>query len=241
MSPNPMPAVDDVVSAIRYLGQQNAALELTKSFRGLVLQQDVSILDVNPVDAAFRTTNLEMSAALEGDVYLHSELLPKPVMAKIKNLDLRKSLLVLSGFAYTDIEWKKRQYERVQPKHPVFVTLHWKGKAVRECMENISVNGMGVFGSKVFEKGMRIQTGSNVQLDFQLSPDHQYTDLKGAIIYFKPIGRYLTTIGIRLFPTAKESRLLEEYITPRKQEILEELSQAYWELIQPRGVESLYF
>ena len=241
MSPNDLPAVDDVLSVIRYLGQQNAALELTKSFRGLVLQQDVSILEVNPTDVAFRTTNIEMSAVLEGDVYLHSQLFPKPVMAQFKNLDLRKGMLVLSGFAYIDNEWKKRQHARVRPKHPTYVTLHWKRKAVRECMDNISVNGMGILAFKIFERGIRIQPGSNVRLDFKLSPDHKYMALKGAIIYVNTIGRYLTTIGIRLFPTAKESRLLENYIAPRKQEILEELNQAYWELIMPRGVESLYF
>jgi len=240
MSPYDSPAVDDVISVIRYLGQQNATLELTKSFRGLVLQQDVTILEVNPNNAAFRTTNIEMSAILEGDVYLHSRLFPKPVMAQFKNLDLRKGVLVLSDFAYIDNEWKKRQHERVRPKHPTYVTLHWKRKAVRECMENISANGMRILAYKIFESGMRIQPGSNVHLDFQLSPDRKFTALKGTIIYINTIGRY-TTLGIRLFPTAKESRMLEKHIAPRKQEILEELKQAYRELIMPRGVASLYF
>jgi len=240
MSPNDSPAVDDVLSVIRDLGQQNAALELTKSYRGLVLQQDVSILEVNPNDVTFRTTDIEMSAVLEGDVYLHNQLFPKPVMAQFKNLDLRKGTLVLSGFAYIDNEWKNRQHERVRPKHPTYVTLHWKKKAVRAYMENISVNGMRILGCKIFESGMRIQPGSTVHLDFQLSPGHNYTAIKGTIIYLNAIGRY-TTIGIRLFPTAKVSRLLEKHIAPRKQEILEELKQAYRELIMPTGVESLYF
>jgi len=241
MSSNYLPAVDDVISVIRYLGQQNAALELTKSFRGMLVQQDISILEVNPDGAAFRVTNTEMCGALEGDVYLHSRLFPKPVMAQIKSLSLNKGTLVLSGFAYIDIEWKKRQHERVQPKHPIYVTLHWKRKAVRVCMVNISVDGMGVLAYKIPEKGMRIQPGSNVQLDFELPPDHKYSALKGKIIYLNTTGKFSTTVGMRLFPKAKEARLLEEYVALRKQEILEELNQAYWELSRPRGVESLYF
>jgi hypothetical protein len=241
MPPDYLPAADDVLSVIRYLGQQNVALELTKSYRGLVLQQDVSILEVTTQDATLRTTNSEMSAALEGDVYLHSQLFPKPVMAQLKSMDLKKGILVLSGFAYIDNELKKRQHERVRPKHPTYVTLHWKRKAVRECIENISVNGMGILAFKIFERRMQIQPGSKVQLEFQLSPDHKYSGLSGKIIYINTIDRYLTTIGIQLFPTARESRLLEKYIAPREQEILEELNQAYSELIMPRGVESLYF
>jgi hypothetical protein len=241
MPPDNLPAVDEILSIIRYLGQHNDALELTKSYRGLVLQQDVSVLEVNADDATFRATNLEMNAALKGNVYLHSQLFPKPVMARLKNLDLKKGILILSEFTYIGNELKKRQHERVRPKHPAYVTLHWKGKAVRECIENISVNGMGILAFKFLERGMRIQPGSKIQLEFQLSPDHKYTGLKGTVIYINSIDSYLTTIGIQLFPNIRESRLLEKYIAPRKQEILEELNQAYWELVKPKGVASLYF
>lgn len=241
MPPDYAHAVDDILSVIKYLGQRNDALKVTKSYRGLVLQQEVNILEVTGNDATLRTTNLEMSAALKGKVYLHSQLFPKPVIAQLKSLDLKKGILVLSDFAYIDNELKKRQHERVRPKHPTYVTLHWKSKAVRECIENISVNGMGILAFKFLEKGMRIQPGSKIQLEFQLSPDHNYTSLKGTVIYINSLDSYLTTIGIQLFPTIRESRLLEKYINPRKQEILEELNQAYWEMIKPKGVASLYF
>jgi hypothetical protein len=65
--------------------------------------------------------------------------------------------------------------------------------------------------------------------------------MKGTIIYINTIDRYLTKIGIRLFPMARESRLLSEYISARKQEIMEELNQEYWEMKKPRGIEALYF
>lgn len=241
MPSNYLPAVDDVLSVLRCQCQQNAAIELTKSFRGLVLQQDVRVLEVNPDSATFRVTHTETCAALEGDVYLHSRLFPKPVMAKIKSLNLDNGMLVLSGFAYIDSELEKRQHERVRPKNPTYVTLHWKGKAHRACLDNISVNGMGILAFKIFEKGMRIQPGSKVQLEFYLPPDYIYMAPKGTTIYINTIGRYLTKIGFRLFPTVRESRLLKEYIAPRKQEILEELKQEYWEMKRPRGIETLYF
>jgi len=241
MSSNCLPAVDDVLAVINDIGQQDAAIELTKPFRGLVLQQDVRVFEVGPEDAAFRITNMKMSAILKGDVYLHSQLLPQPVIAHIKSLDLRKGILILSGFAYIDGELKKRQHERVRPKKPTYVTLHWKGKAHRACMDNISASGMGILAFKIFEKGMKIQPGSKVQMEFQLSPDHIQMVLKGKIIYINSIDSYLTAIGIKLFPAAREACLLKEYITPRKQEILEELNQTYWDVIKPRGVEALYF
>lgn len=112
---------------------------------------------------------------------------------------------------------------------------------VRAYLENISIDGMGILAYKLVEKGMKVKPGSNVQLDFQLFPDNKYTTLKGKIIYLNTIGGFFTTIGIQLFPKAKEAHQLEKYIAHRKQEILEELNLVYWEKIRPRGVENLYF
>jgi hypothetical protein len=241
MSSNVLPAVDEVVSVIRTLGQQNAALELTKSFRGIVVQQDIRALEVDPDAVAFRVSSVEMCAALEGEVYLHSRYFPKPVMAQIKSLDLLHGRLVLSGFAYSENEWKKRQHERVQPKHPTYVTLHCRKKTARACLENVSANGMRVFIYKILECGVRIQPGMIIQLNFELTPERKFAALKGEIIYINKTGNFSSTIGVRLLPKAQEARLLEEYVALRKREILEELSRAYWELSRPRGVESLYF
>lgn len=243
MSPNYLPVGDDVFSVIRYLGQQNSPLELTKSFKGIMVRQDVDILEVNPdrADAAFRVTGNEQCAALDGEVYLHSNLFPRLVTAQLKSLDLIKGELVLSGFTYQNRQWKNRQHERVQPKHPTYVTLRWKGIAIRACLLNISAAGMGILAYKLIEKGIKIQAGSNIHLDFQFYPDQKYTALKGKIIYINTSGRSLSTMGIRLFPKAKEAHQLESYISHRKQEILDELDRVYQEKSKPRGVESLCF
>ena len=241
MSSNSFPVADEVLSVISQLGQQNLPLELTKSYRGILLQQDVNILEVKPDGATFRVKDIEMCTALHGEVYLHNRLFPKPVMAHFKSLDISKGRLVLSGFVYKDIEWKKRQHERVQPKGPNYATLHWRGKAARACIDNISVDGIGVFAHNLSERGLKLQPGSNIHLDFQLSPDHKYSGLKGIIVYLNTTGQFSAIMGVRLFPKVKEARLLERYIARRKQEILGELNQAYWEMSTQRGVESLYF
>ncbi|HSF81874.1 MAG TPA: PilZ domain-containing protein [Anaerolineales bacterium] len=240
MSPNISPAGDDALSVIRSLGQQDSALELTKSFRGLVVRQGVTILAVNPDGVTLRVTDLEMCTALEGDVYLHNQSFPRPVMAHLESMNIHKGEFILSGFTYKDCEWKKRQHERVQPRLPTYVTLRWKGVAVRACLANISANGVGILAYKLIERGIALQPGANIHLDFQLSPDHKYTALKGTITHLNSTGN-LATVGIRLFPKAKEAQQLERYVAHRKQEILEELSLAYWEKSKPRGVDSLYF
>lgn len=241
MSSEYLPAVGDALSAIRYLGQQNAALGLTKSFRDVILKQDVNILEVNRDHVTFRATNIEMCAALDGEVTLHNQFLPKPVMAHLKGLNFNEGMLVLSGFEYRDVEWKERQHERVRPQYPSYVTLHWQRKEFRASIENISANGMGILAYKLLDKGMKLKPGINIHLDFQLAPNYKYTGLKGMVVYLHAIGRYSTKLGVQLFPKAGEAHSIENYVAQRKQEILGELDQLFLELSRPRGVECLYF
>jgi PilZ domain len=241
MSSLSMPVVDDILSLIRYLEHNNLTLKLSKSFREMVLHQEVSILESGLDSATFRVTDVAMCAALEGTVYLHNLLFPKTVAARVKLLNLNRGVFILSGFSYVEAEWRERQYERVRPKTPSYVSLRWRGKALRVPMDNISANGMGVLVYKLFEKGVEIRPGTNVQLDFKLAPDHSFTGLKGTIVYLRAINGSLIKAGIHLIPKVRDAQALEKYVAQRKREILQELDWAYCELCKPRGVESLYF
>jgi hypothetical protein len=119
-----------------------------------------------------------MCTALQGEVYLHSRWFPKPVMAYLKSLDIRKGMFILSGFTYTDVEWVKRQHERVQPKNPNYATLRWRKKEISACIENISSMGSGF--CKLYLTGGK-NSPAHIHLDFSFSgPQHH---CKGKIIY----------------------------------------------------------
>jgi hypothetical protein len=241
MSSNYQTISSDVLSVIKHLGQQKAALELTQSYKEVVLKQDVSILYVSPDCATFRASNIEMCAALQDDVYLHSQLFPKPVMARLKGLSIGEGMFVLSDFTYKDAEWKERKHERVRPKDPIYVTLHWKRKEIRASIENISLNGMGILTYKLTEKGVNIQPGSTIYLDFKLPPSYKYLGIKGTVIYLSQISDYSVKLGLKIYPKTSETQTLEKYIAQRKQEILDELDQLFSEAYWQRGVQHLYF
>ena len=95
--------------------------------------------------------------------------------------------------------------------------------------------------SNRFEGGVKILPGASIHMDFQLAPDQIYTAVEGKVIYLKTLGGSLVKIGIQLYPKIGEARKLEDYFAHRKQEIMGELNQAYWDMRMPRGVESLYF
>jgi hypothetical protein len=159
-------------------------------------------------------------------------------MGHVKNMNYVDGVFHLSDFAIQD--WKERQAERVQPRDPVYVTLHWRSKEARVCMEDISLNGMGVFAGSDVGRLIHIQPGLTVRLEFALA-DFRYENLEGRILYRQRIGQYVDKLGMRLFPNAKQRRSLEQYIARRRREILDEIGEIYLRSREPRGVESQYF
>ena len=242
MSTNYAPAFDDAFNIIRSLSGQEIALELTQTYHGIVLNQLVSLLEVKPDCATFQATKLKMCAILEGFVHLNSHFLPRPVVARLESLNVSKGMFVLSNFAYSEAEWKERQYERVRPKDPTYVSVRCKGKALRAPLVDISLNGMGILASKgKIDREVKIRPASSVRLDFQLPPDYKLTSIRGTVVYTQAVNRSVVKSGLHLYPKAREARSLEKYTAQRKQEIMEAIEQAYLDLSQPYGPESQYF
>jgi len=236
-----IPAFNNVLNVIQSLSRQNNVLRLTRSFKGLLISQDVYIVGIEPGGATFQASDSRLCATQEGYVNLHSRLFPRPVVAHMTEPNVGQGTFVLTDFAYIENQWTERRYERVHPKKPAHATLRWRRKAIRASMEDLSLNGMGLLAYKLLEKGAHFQPGSHVLLDLQLPPDYDWSALRGTVIYLNPVKCSLVRIGLRLHLNSREAYSLEKYIAGRKDEIIEELERAYFEARKPLGVERQYF
>jgi len=241
MSANFVPSSGDAVADIKSLGQRNENVKLVKPYMGMLLDQNVTILEVKPEGATFQGSNLRMCAVLGGRIYLHSRAFPKPVVAQVLDVNVAKGMFILSDFAYSDTDWEERKFERVRPKNPTYVSLRWKRKSLRACLVDISAHGIGLVVYKLGERGLNIQAGSRVYLDFELPADYRWTDLKGKVVNLQKANGSLARLGLRIYSNAMEAHCLERYIIHRKGEIWEELNQAYFKARRPHGVECSYF
>jgi hypothetical protein len=241
MSSGSNPDSGDAQAILKTLQQQSTAIKMFQQFRGILLDQEVSILDVCPDSAVFQATNLKMCAVLEGLTYLQNGKFPKPLAGRVVDLSVRKGIVILSEFAFTRTEWKERKQDRVCQKNPAYVSLRSKRRVFRVPLENISVNGMGVLAYKILERGATVRPGSMVRLDFQLSSGYNWADIKGKIVHLQSIDKSMARIGIRLYPNDKEARSLARYVALRKREIMEEMDHAYMKQVEPRSVDCLFF
>jgi hypothetical protein len=220
---------------------QNSSLLMTKVYRGITLTKKIKKILVNQQGVLFQAFDREIYAALEGCVHLHSQLLIRPVKAKVKDQPIRKGLFSLFDFSQKKGDWNDRQYERVQPKDPTFVTLNHQNMTIRASLLDISINGMGLLVGTSDDHEFNFQPNTSIRSDFHTSPIFGWTKLGGAIHYQLKVARSIVRLGIRLYPKIEQARQLEKYIANRKAEIMEELDQAYLNASIPLGVEYQYF
>jgi hypothetical protein len=226
---------------IRSLRKQNITLKLTRSFRGIELDQNVNIAEIDQDSASFRVIGKKIYSGVEEYVHIQSGLFPKVMVAHVKSSEINQGIIILSQFAYIETDWKERKEARVRPKTPMYVDLHWREKSLSACLVDFSAAGMGVMAHEVLESGIDIQPGSAIKLDFHFSPNDIFTSMKGTIVYSHALNRSFLKLGIRLIPNAAESLSMEKLFTDRKQETMLELDQKYRESNTQRRVENMYF
>ena len=231
----------EALDVLRSIEWQSTTLKLTKSFRGLSLNQDVSILEIDASHAVLEATNLRMCAVLEGLTYLHGQGLLKPLSARVVDLNIRKGIVILSDFSLVNTEWKARKHERVCQKSPTYASLHCKSNPCRAPLEDVSMEGMGILAYHLDQKGVPIEPGGKVCVDFQLAPGFRWSSVRGTVVYVQPRNPNMARVGLRLYPDAKEARYLEGYIANRKKEILEEVTKVYMARNDPYSVINQYF
>lgn len=232
---------NEIITVIDSLASQNSCLNVTKSYRGIILSEDVKIISVNNQRAVLQTFTSKICAAFAGCIHLHSPAFPRPVKARVKDVCISEGMLALSDFTYLESDWKNRLSERVQPKQPTYGFLMTNKSRFRASLKNISDNGLGLMVSTADERERHLQTNSSIKLEFQITPEYKWTALRGRIVYLIKVSKSLFRLGIQLQPSTQQARKLQKYITLRKKEIMNELDQAFLAAIAPMGVECQYF
>jgi len=231
----------DVIPAVELVACERQPIILTRTYKGITLHQDIRVLAVQADRVVCQATDLRKCAGLKGTILLHGQRFIRPVMARLTDFNLVTGTFHLDNLAYVDSDWKERSHERVQPKNPTYLNVRCHHKIFRAYLENISLIGVGLLAEKRLDEEMHVRPCTNVLLDFQLEPRLAWSTLKGRVVSKKSIGNQLTRLGIQIYPTLRDSKLLWEYIARREDEILRELNQAYLEAFKAPGPERMYF
>jgi hypothetical protein len=235
-----LPAAE-ILPLLDSIARDDAPLRLIKPFDGILLNQDAQIIAIDQDRILVQISDIRVGFTTGSFIFLHSPSLARPVMARLVNANIMDSTLLLTDCSYQDEDWKERHCERVRPKEPVYVTLQNEKTSLRTPLDDISISGIGILTCKMIEKGFKAESGSDVRLDFQLSPDYQRIALKGTIIYQHTISKKLVKIGMSVAPNKQQIAALAHYVSHRKEEINEEINQLFLEACRPYSVEAQFF
>lgn len=241
MIPNLTSSQDEIIALFDSLTNQDSCMMMTKAYQGIILRQEVKLIEANNHRAVFQASKRDICPALEGCVHLHCQGLTRPIKARVKDISLSTGMFALSDFSYMESDWQERLYERVRPKFPTYLSLRYMGMDLRASLLDISINGMGVLVGNSYEPKLDFLPNSGICANFQVSPEFRRLKVGGAIHYSKEVSRTIVRLGIRLYPIHEQARLLGKYIAKRKQEIIEELEQNYISAGTQSRVEYQYF
>ena len=228
-----------IIATLGNLPQKDPSISLTKYHKGIPLSDDIRVVDIQPDCATIQASRREIFPCLKGEVHLHSQKFPQSFSGRIHPIDFNRGTFLLSDLAYED--WEERRFERVQPKESIYVNLHHDKGTFRIFLKDISVNGMGILGYKTIDPSNKLGIGDKVMLGFQLSGGEPLLMLAGKLVYRRKISWEMVQFGIQLFPNADQKETLEQFISQRKDDILDEIDQTYIRSLQHHRVENLYF
>ncbi len=231
--------ITSVAEAINALPNPFPPVSLTKHYKGTTLNQQGRIVDINPFSATIQATQPMTFHILSGMIHLRSEVFPGAICANIHPVDHTQGTFHLSDLSYGG--WRDRKAERVQPKYPTFINIHFNRKTYPAYLEDICNEGMGILVSKKIDPDGRLRAGVKLLLEFRLTPEHAFNNLRGAILYRKNIDHEIDKYGLHLLPNTNQKTTLQAYITQRYDEILNELEQSYYRMRDPFRVENKRF
>ncbi len=241
MSSDGCAAASELLPVFESLAKKESVLALSNSYRGIEHFQDSRILEVNPDFAVVKVKDCKTFAAPGVQIQLHNTAFSRPVRATLQQMDYDCGLLLLSGFVYSDSEWKARLHQRVQPREPTYAILSFNRRGMRAFIDDISLNGQGLLIDKRNLDGSRLKLWSKVSLKYKLPPHYEWVGMKASVVNMHTINNSLVRLGLRLHPNPQESRALVQYVADRKQEIIEELNQYCYANMITHGIEALYF
>lgn len=212
----------NAMQAVKSLAFQSIPIAVTSSYKGVFLEEKVAPLKINPDSVTFRTPRDQICATIRPPVLIHSKVLPESVRADVQFVNPKTGEICLSNFIFTGSYWQDRGEQRIEPNDPVYATLTVQQQRYRANLVNLSLHGACLMVFLGDSTAKELAPKANVEVNFKLSENNEF-NITGLVASVKFLGYSLAQVGLRLTPTSRQETWLENYVTKRKIEILEEL------------------
>ena len=214
----------DAMQAVKSLAFQRIPVAVTSTYKGLFFEEKVAPLKVGPDYVVFKAPKPQICLSLRYQVWLHSQILPESVRATLQTVHTASGEITLTNFTYTGDYWRDRQEQRIEPANPVHATVNVAKKTFPANLTNLSLHGAGLLVYLGENTDRNLVPRSPIEVCFNLTEQNMFHIL-GTIASCRQMGYSVIQVGVHLQPSINQVAWLENYITKRKIEILQEMDE----------------
>ncbi len=165
-----MAGTSDILERIRDISKSGESLRFLNVYRGLPITYDGKVLDVSEHVARFGVSRYQsICIRIENQTFIQSNLLPEVIRGKVVTVDPWAPAVVLTDFEYKGTLIGKRMHVRVEPEHPIRVTLGANQNYYGDLTE-ISMRGIAAVLYPPFYSAMIWNRGETIPIEFRI-PD----------------------------------------------------------------------
>lgn len=236
-------AFKDDAASIPEILRNESIVDVEIPVRGLLVKESVVVCNASKNQVEVQSSNIShfCTGTFNYPLFLKVNQGNRILMCRLSDLLVYSGKLFLSDFRFIDQAWINRQWDRVQPKLPLFVSVIKNNKKTKANLFDISQTGMCILIDKSAIEDEQDLIGSEYSVFAHFPPKDALCTINGRVVQSRPISENLLRLGLDIEMPKKESRIVAHYLTLRKKEILDELFLNFLELLNYRDIKDQYF
>ena len=228
---------------IRSVLHNESIIEVEIPVRGLLIKESVVVSNCDSDHIEAQSSNIShfCTGAINYPLFIRERNTNRTLTCRLSDLLVYSGKLILNDFRSLDQSWIDREYDRVQPKLPLYATMVTHKLRNRANVFDLSRNGICILISKTGFEHQDELLGKLVQILVTLPGQTSGCAIKGKVVQTRPIGKNLVRVGIETSPSKKDAKSIAHYLSERKREILDDLFLNFMQLMNYREAKDQYF
>lgn len=220
---------EQIKSEIRRITESGEAVELLNFYQGLPVTCPATFVEVQEDQVTLKTQpRRSVCLALEDQTWILTGPPLEAIHAQIASFDILNNIVRLTHLTLADSRLGKRMNARVTPRQPIEVVIQGSRGTLVEHLADISMTGIGLFLSDPLKRTL---FSPNEAVFAIMRLPSGIVQIRGQIQAVTQTGG-LNRLSIAFTEGGLAANLVSQYISDRRDEILNEIETLYTRIYQ---------
>jgi hypothetical protein len=215
----------EILNLLYDLAKAGEKVHLYNTYKGVPITFDAEFIKIARGIITLRVHKYQaLCIKKTGQTILRHDLLPNPVQGLAVKVDFVELLVMVHDFQYIAASAGNRQMMRVEPERAFTVVLS-NGAVVNATAIDISEGGFGVFVKSLFFTDRNFGLEKTVNMEFRFPQERRLVGkMSGVVVNVHPdLNEERFRVGIHSYPDNDAKKLINDYVTQRQADIIQEL------------------